>query len=112
ASIHAQGENIWIGWPGITIDDTDQKAYFTEVLKRKRLVPIFLDEDEIRGFYEGFSNETLWPIFHYMPNYAIYDLENWHTYVWVNKKFRDLVLEIAEPDDTKIGRASCRERGE
>lgn len=100
ASIHAQGENIWIGWPGIMIDDTAQKAYFTEVLKEKRLAPIFLDAEEIRGFYEGFSNEVLWPIFHYMPNYAVYELENWRTYVRVNEKFRDLVLEVAEPEDT------------
>ncbi|MEC3880640.1 bifunctional alpha,alpha-trehalose-phosphate synthase (UDP-forming)/trehalose-phosphatase [Parapedobacter sp. 10938] len=100
ASIHALGENTWVGWPGIILEDAKQKAYFTKVLKEKRLAPIFLDDDEIRGFYEGFSNEVLWPIFHYMPNYAIYELENWETYVRVNEKFRDLVLEVAEPNDT------------
>ncbi len=100
ASIHAQGANIWVGWPGIMLDDAKQKAYFTEILEAKRLAPIFLDDEEIRGFYEGFSNEVLWPIFHYMPNYAVYDFENWQTYVRVNEKFRDLVLAVAEPDDT------------
>lgn len=100
ASVHAQGENTWIGWPGIMIDDDSQKAYFTSVLKEKRLTPIFLNDQEIRGFYEGFSNEVLWPIFHYMPNYAVYDLENWQTYVRVNEKFRDMVLEVAAPHDT------------
>ncbi|MFB2121148.1 bifunctional alpha,alpha-trehalose-phosphate synthase (UDP-forming)/trehalose-phosphatase [Parapedobacter sp. 2B3] len=99
-SIHAQGENAWVGWPGIILNDTEQKAYFSALLKEKRLTPIFLDDEEVRGFYEGFSNEVLWPIFHYMPNYALYDLENWQIYVRVNEKFRDLVLEIAEPDDT------------
>ena len=88
ASVHTQGENTWIGWPGIIFDEPDQVAHFTAVLKKKRLVPIFLDDEEIRGFYEGFSNEVLWPIFHYMPNYAVYNRENWETYVRVNEKFR------------------------
>lgn len=100
ASIHAQGENNWIGWPGAGLSDPKQMAYFTRTLKERRLVPIFLDDEEIKGFYEGFSNEVLWPIFHYMPNYAVYDLRNWQTYVKVNERFRDLIIEQAEPDDT------------
>ncbi len=100
ASIHAEGENIWIGWPGVMLTDPEQRSYFTTLLNDRRLVPIFLDEDEIKGFYEGFSNEVLWPIFHYMPNYALYELENWQTYVRVNEKFCERVLEAAAPDDT------------
>lgn len=100
ASIHAEGENTWIGWPGIILDDVEQQTYFTNVLKEKRLAPIFLGDEEIKGFYEGFSNEVLWPIFHYMPNYAVYEAENWQTYVRVNEKFCNLVLEVAGPDDT------------
>src|SRR5690606_8026700 len=82
------------------LGNPDQEAHFTTLLSAKRLAPIFLNDDEIKGFYEGFSNEVLWPIFHYMPNYAIYELENWQTYVQVNEKFRDRVLELAGPDDT------------
>ncbi len=100
ASIHAQGENTWIGWPGIILDSPEQEAHFTALLEEKRLVPIFLDNSEVKGFYEGFSNEVLWPIFHYMPNYAVYELENWQIYTRVNEKFRDLVLKVAGPDDT------------
>ena len=81
ASIHAHGENTWIGWPGILLDDPKQKTYFTALLKEKRLAPIFLNNEEIRGFYEGFSNEVLWPIFHNKCRYDIYELENWETYV-------------------------------
>lgn len=100
ASIHAQGKNNWIGWPGVFLNDPKQTTYFTSALRERRLVPIFLDDEEIKGFYEGFSNEVLWPIFHYMPNYAVYDLHNWETYVKVNERFRDLILAQAEPDDT------------
>ncbi len=100
ASIHARGNNRWIGWPGTSIEDPQQKAKFTETLHQRRLVPLFLDEEEIKGFYEGFSNEVLWPIFHYIPNYANYDLQNWKTYVSVNEKFLNLILQEADPQDT------------
>lgn len=100
ASVHARGENLWIGWPGVVLDDQKQKDYFTSTLQKRRLVPIFLDDEEIKGFYEGFSNEVLWPVFHYMPNYAVYDLHNWQTYVKVNERFCELVMEHAGPEDT------------
>jgi len=100
ASIHGQSQNRWIGWPGISVDHEAQKTHFTSLLSASRLIPLFLDDEEIKGFYEGFSNEVLWPIFHYTPSYANYDLGNWETYVRVNEKFRDLILEHAGPDDT------------
>src|SRR5690606_32178848 len=52
------------------------------------------------GFYEGFSNEVLWPIFHYISTYANYDIHNWETYNKVNERFRDVILEHAGPKDT------------
>lgn len=100
ASVHNQGENTWIGWPGIPVNDSGQQEYFQSELAERRLIPLFLTDEEIKGFYEGFSNEVLWPIFHYMPSYANYDLNNWEIYVRVNERFRDLVLQHAQPDDT------------
>lgn len=99
-SVHAQSENLWIGWPGVCISGQNDQKSVTALLGEQRLVPLFLDDDEIKGFYEGFSNEVLWPIFHYTPSYANYDRTNWETYVRVNEKFRDLVLQYAEPEDT------------
>src|SRR5690606_30020524 len=43
-----------------------------------------------------FSNETLWPLFHYFTEYAMFDDESWETYKSVNKKFADKVLEVAD----------------
>lgn len=100
ASIHKQEGNIWIGWSGLYIADADQQAYFRTALKKQQLVPLFLTEEEINGFYEGFSNEVLWPIFHYISTYANYDINNWETYKRVNERFRDAVLEHAEANDT------------
>lgn len=99
ATVHEQGENLWIGWPGLPLEQLDTLTYFTEELNNHRLVPIYLTEEEVHGFYEGFSNEVLWPVFHYIANYANYDLHNWETYKRVNERFRDIVLQHAQPDD-------------
>lgn len=98
-SIYQEGENIWIGWPGMAIEEP-QKNKISTALKDMSLIPVFLEEEEVKGYYESFSNELLWPIFHYTSTYAHYDPESWEMYIQVNKKFRDIILEHLEPGDT------------
>jgi len=99
-SIYKEGANIWIGWPGIEVTDVKQQAMISADLKVHNLVPIFLSEEEITRYYEGFSNEVLWPIFHYLSTYANYDYHNWLSYVQVNQKFADAILHHLDPGDT------------
>ncbi|WDF80995.1 bifunctional alpha,alpha-trehalose-phosphate synthase (UDP-forming)/trehalose-phosphatase [Mucilaginibacter sp. KACC 22773] len=99
-SIYKQGDNVWIGWPGVEITEQEDKDTVTQQLKELSLVPVFLDQEEINQYYEGFSNEVLWPVFHYYAStYATYKQSNWDYYQAVNKKFRDVILTIAEPGD-------------
>ncbi|WP_257669337.1 bifunctional alpha,alpha-trehalose-phosphate synthase (UDP-forming)/trehalose-phosphatase [Parapedobacter tibetensis] len=100
ASIHEEGENLWIGWPGLSQEALGDLDPFTAKLNKLRLVPCYLNEEEINGFYEGFSNEILWPIFHYISMYANYDFNNWEIYKRVNEKFRDIILQYVQPNDT------------
>ncbi|SHL41962.1 trehalose 6-phosphate synthase /trehalose 6-phosphatase [Chitinophaga jiangningensis] len=99
-SIYREGNNIWIGWPGQEISDSKEQEKITAQLRQMNLMPVFLTEEEINNFYEGFSNETLWPVFHYMSVYARYEQVYWDAYYQVNKKFRDIVLSVAEQGDT------------
>jgi trehalose 6-phosphate synthase/phosphatase len=98
-SIYRQGDNIWIGWPGIEVYSEDQENTIKNQLSEINLSPVFLTQEEINLYYEGFSNETLWPIFHYHPTYAKYEQSYWDSYKEVNYKFKEAVLQIAEPDD-------------
>ncbi|NSL86448.1 bifunctional alpha,alpha-trehalose-phosphate synthase (UDP-forming)/trehalose-phosphatase [Chitinophaga sp. Mgbs1] len=98
-SIYREGNNIWIGWPGLEIEDPKQQEKVTKQLRQMNLMPVFLTQEEINNFYEGFSNETLWPVFHYMGVYARYEQSYWDAYHQVNQKFRDIVLQIAGPGD-------------
>ncbi|MBL7699950.1 MAG: bifunctional alpha,alpha-trehalose-phosphate synthase (UDP-forming)/trehalose-phosphatase [Chitinophagaceae bacterium] len=99
-SIYEQSGNIWVGWPGLEVNDEEEKRRLTHELDLKNLKPVFLTQDEINQYYEGFSNEVLWPVFHYMPTYARYNKSYWDCYLNVNKKFRDIILDVADPGDT------------
>ena len=98
-SIYRQGDNIWIGWPGVEISTEEQKHEVSEKLSELNLRPVFLSKEEVSLYYEGFSNEVLWPVFHYHPTYARYEETFWNAYVSVNKKFKQAVMEFIEPDD-------------
>ncbi|WPR75495.1 bifunctional alpha,alpha-trehalose-phosphate synthase (UDP-forming)/trehalose-phosphatase [Algoriphagus sp. NG3] len=99
-SIYKEGENIWIGWPGNTVDDPEQRAEIILELHELKMAPVFLSREDVEEFYEGFSNETLWPAFHYFTQYMVYNPEHWEAYVRVNQKFCEAILKKAGPDDT------------
>jgi trehalose 6-phosphate synthase/phosphatase len=99
-SIYRQEGNVWVGWPGLFVEDAAEEEYVCEQLRQDSMVPVFLTEAEIRDFYEGFSNSTLWPTFHYFTQYATYEQAHWDAYVAVNEKFCRAVLELAGPEDT------------
>ena len=99
-SVYKHGNNKWIGWPGIEIPEQEDKDTITKQLADHSLVPVFLEQEEINQYYEGFSNEVLWPIFHYYTStYTVYKESNWEYYNIVNNKFKDAILEVAEPGD-------------
>jgi trehalose 6-phosphate synthase/phosphatase len=99
-SIYKQGDNLWIGWPGLVIENPEDEEKIRINLKQENMQPVFLTHDEIRDYYEGFSNETLWPTFHYFLQYAEYDQKLWESYVQVNQKFCDEIIKQAEEGDT------------
>ncbi|RZK37284.1 MAG: bifunctional alpha,alpha-trehalose-phosphate synthase (UDP-forming)/trehalose-phosphatase, partial [Hymenobacter sp.] len=99
-SIYRQDDNLWIGWPGLFVQDAVEETHIRTELEADNMAPVFLTEDEIRDFYEGFSNSTLWPTFHYFSELATYEQAHWDAYVTVNQKFCDAVLAEAGPEDT------------
>ncbi|MEQ9021463.1 MAG: bifunctional alpha,alpha-trehalose-phosphate synthase (UDP-forming)/trehalose-phosphatase, partial [Pseudomonadales bacterium] len=99
-SIYKDGDNIWIGWPGLAVSKTDHQKEITKKLKTESMKPVFLTNTEIEEFYEGFSNETLWPNFHYFNQYIVFDDDMWRAYQKVNRKFARAIAEVLEPEDT------------
>ncbi|MBN2105171.1 bifunctional alpha,alpha-trehalose-phosphate synthase (UDP-forming)/trehalose-phosphatase [bacterium] len=103
SSYHQNRESIWIGWNGIASDELRQK----EPEEINRLLwehdhchSIFISSGELNLYYYGFCNRTLWPLFHNFPTFVAYDENQWQCYRNMNERFRDAVLNYAQPDDT------------
>lgn len=92
-------DKIWIGWPGIDIQTPEQQQLAREHLHQHQLIPVFLSKKEIKLYYEGFSNKTIWPHFHYFTQYTSYEDHFWEAYQEVNKKFAAAVIPHLQEDD-------------
>lgn len=99
SSVYQDGDNIWIGWPGRTINTPAAQRDVTRALRRDNMHPVFLSEKDIEMFYLGFSNKTLWPNFHYFPQFSKYKSSLWASYIEVNRLFAEEVLSFAKPND-------------
>ncbi|MFQ5658096.1 MAG: bifunctional alpha,alpha-trehalose-phosphate synthase (UDP-forming)/trehalose-phosphatase [Candidatus Methylomirabilales bacterium] len=102
ASLYKAQESIWIGWPGLVTEDLHkgEKEAVTERFNEEyRSHPVFLSQEDVASYYEGFSNRTLWPLFTYFPHHTSYDEELWEAYQRVNEHFRDVILNVVSQDD-------------
>jgi trehalose 6-phosphate synthase/phosphatase len=90
---------VWVGWPGAVNGGVSRAAVRRKASSEHHAVPVFLSPEEVGGFYEGFSNRTLWPLFHMFPSYTSVNDAEWATYRSVNERFRDAVLELLRPGD-------------
>ncbi len=83
-------DGAWLGWDGGPdgpedhLDESDMT-----------LVPIALDAEEIEQFYEGFSNATLWPLYHDAVAKPEFHREWWESYVTVNRRFAERAARLA-----------------
>ena len=98
-SFHQHNENLWVGWPGVEISDDNQQQEVTTRMAKDNMCPVFLTERDIEDFYEGFSNKTLWPLFHYFKLYTEYNPHTWERYRQVNQHFAEVLFRVARPDD-------------
>src|SRR6185369_6211171 len=63
---------------------------------------IWLSEQEIAGYYEGFANEGLWPLCHIAHVRPTFRASDWEQYRAVNAKFADAVAKEAHSDDPVV----------
>ncbi len=80
----------WIGWPGIV--DGDEEPIVEDGLQ---LYPVRLSAEDVAEYYEGFSNATLWPLYHDVIVKPTYHREWWDRYVDVNRRFAEATSRAA-----------------
>lgn len=101
SSYVSSGNNRWIGWPGIASDDLSEKEKIdiTRVLKKQHCYPVFLTQKQLDGFYNGYSNSVLWPLFHHMKVDSGDTATNWQLYKKVNQLYADTALALSRETD-------------
>ncbi|MET0495821.1 MAG: trehalose-6-phosphate synthase [Actinoplanes sp.] len=95
SALHAilqQTPATWVGWNG-GIDSAPTLPDIGSL----RIRPVALSEQELRGYYEGFANSTLWPLYHDAVEQPVFDRGWWETYRAVNRRFAETAAEVAEP---------------
>ncbi len=98
-SLKAEREVHWIGWPGINTSNKNKQQAITEKLEALQMTPVFIPKDKFSGYYNGFSNSTLWPLFHYFQQYSDFYERTWRDYQFVNYLFAEQIFKTAKEDD-------------
>lgn len=89
---------VWFGWGG---DLTDEEPGEPDVHIRDGVTYASLElrREEFQRYYNGFSNDALWPLFHYMPSKFRFRPEERDAYESVNRQFAHRLLPLLRPDD-------------
>ncbi|MCB9202688.1 MAG: bifunctional alpha,alpha-trehalose-phosphate synthase (UDP-forming)/trehalose-phosphatase [Flavobacteriales bacterium] len=99
-SFHKNGNSTWIGWSGIISNDKKEQNKISNLLEKENCSPIFLDKNLIKKYYDGYSNGTLWPLFHYFTEFTEFKNSYWESYYEVNKIFTETIISQAQKNDT------------
>jgi len=77
-------DGAWVGWAGMP--DVELAPFDADGI---RLIPVPLSEADVEEYYEGFSNDTIWPLYHDVIAPPQYHREWWEAYVSVNLRFAE-----------------------
>src|SRR6195952_5245707 len=83
-------EGAWVGWAGVADDHSDPFEH-----DGISIVPVSLSDDDVELYYEGFSNDTLWPLYHDVIAPPTYHRDWWDSYSAVNQRFADAAAAVA-----------------
>jgi len=86
----------WVGWPGLELAP-DEKL--PDVSQPYHVRPVRLSSEDTDLHYHGFSNATIWPLFHSMPQRASFESDDFAGYASVNERFATAIAEgLGESD--------------
>jgi trehalose 6-phosphate synthase/phosphatase len=98
--VHESEGALWIGWSGLT-DRASVSAHRTVAYRLQDLgaQPVPLSEEEIAGYYRGYSNGALWPVLHGCSRHPPVAARDWELYRAVNQRYAQVIAEHLRPND-------------
>ncbi|GAA3467128.1 alpha,alpha-trehalose-phosphate synthase (UDP-forming) [Nonomuraea roseola] len=91
APVMQRRHGAWLGWHGAP---EEELGPFEQ--DGMNLIPVPLSEQEVQLYYEGFSNATLWPLYHDVVAPPVFERHMWDAYRKVNERFADAAAEAAD----------------
>lgn len=88
-------EGAWVGWPGKP--DLEFEPFDFDGM---HLVPVALSAADVEDYYEGFSNDTIWPLYHDVIAAPRYRRNWWEAYQRVNRRFAEAAAAVAADGGT------------
>ncbi len=103
SGVKKKSQRIWVGCATTDIDRREWlkalRQFETDTSQDWRYHPVFVSKSEYDKYYNGFSNDVLWPLLHYQSDLVNFSRDCWETYRAVNQRIAEEVLAIAEDDD-------------
>ena len=89
---------VWFGWSGELTEAPGESA---SIVSKDKIDYALLDLSpaEFEGFYNGYANSTLWPLFHYRVGLVKFSRADFKTYLAVNARFADALTPLIKSDD-------------
>jgi trehalose 6-phosphate synthase len=81
----------WVGWDG-GAKGSPQRLPDQAI----ELSPVSLTAAQVRDYYHGFANRTLWPLLHHAIEKSVFDRSWWNSYAEVNRRFADATVTALE----------------
>jgi trehalose 6-phosphate synthase len=94
-SVLQSRDGLWIGWPGVSDHDGAPPTY-----EGIRLKAVAISSEEYEDFYLGFSNATLWPLYHDAIRAPTFHRAWWHVYQDINMRYATAAAETVAPNGT------------
>jgi len=86
---------VWVGWPGIELRRGEHLSFAGDPYQIK---PVRIPKRDLRGYYHGFCNSAVWPLFHTLPGQATFRPEDWRAYERVNSRFARVTAGAIGPE--------------
>lgn len=93
-SVHEHQGGLWIGWSGLT-NEASASAHRTIARRLGDLgaLPVPLSDEEVAGYYRGYSNGALWPVLHDCLRHPVVRCRDWELYRAVNERYADMIAQ-------------------
>jgi trehalose 6-phosphate synthase len=89
---------LWFGWSGHTLPASRARLR-TDVVEGIELATVDLSPHELEGYYNGFSNNCLWPLLHFRIDLTRFERSELETYREVNRRFARSLARLLRRDD-------------